>query len=64
VGVPVALAGGAVANQLLLGDPLAFTAAGLRYVAVGAGVGVATSLVAGVYPAWKAANKRPVEVLD
>ncbi|MFB6160065.1 MAG: ABC transporter permease [Haloferacaceae archaeon] len=64
VGVPLALGAGLVVNELLLGDPLAFTAAGLRYVAVGAVVGVGTSLLAGVYPAWQAANERPVEALD
>ncbi|WP_345775627.1 hypothetical protein [Haloferax sp. Q22] len=50
--------------QFLVGDPLAFTAAGLRYVALGALFGVLTSLFAGVYPAWKSANKRPVEALE
>ncbi|WP_335999035.1 ABC transporter permease [Halorientalis halophila] len=64
IGVPIALAIGAGINQLLLGDPLAFTATGLRYVALGVLFGVATALVAGLYPAWKAANKRPVEALD
>ncbi|MFB6122692.1 MAG: ABC transporter permease [Haloferacaceae archaeon] len=64
VGVPLALGVGMAINQMLLGDPLSFTAAGLRYVAIGAGFGVGTSLVAGLYPAWKAANKRPVEALD
>ena len=64
VGAPIALGVGLVVNQVLLGDPLAFTAAGLRYVALGVGFGVVTALVAGIYPAWKAANRRPVEVLD
>jgi putative ABC transport system permease protein len=64
VGVPVALAIGMAINQALLGAPLAFTATGLRYVAIGVAFGVATSLVAGVYPAWRAANKRPVEALN
>ncbi|SEL98147.1 ABC transporter permease [Haloferax larsenii] len=64
VGVPLALGIGMVLNQVLLGDPLAFTAAGLRYVAIGAVFGIGTSLLAGVYPAWKAAKKQPVEALD
>ncbi|MFC6988069.1 ABC transporter permease [Haloplanus sp. GCM10025708] len=51
VGVPIALGVGMVANQLLLGDPLSFTATGLRYVAIGAAFGVGTSLIAGLYPA-------------
>ena len=64
VGAPLALAIGMVINEVLLDAPLAFTATGLRYVGVGVGFGVVTSLVAGLYPAWKAANKRPVEALD
>jgi putative ABC transport system permease protein len=64
VGVPLALGAGVIVNELVLGDPLSFTATGLRYVGVGATIGVGTSLFAGLYPAWKAANKRPVEVLD
>ena len=64
IGVPLALGIGMVINQLLLGDPLAFTAAGLRYVGVGVAFGIVTALVAGLYPAWKAASKRPVEALD
>jgi putative ABC transport system permease protein len=63
-GVPLALAIGATINELLVGSPLAFTPAGLRYVGIGVVFGVVTSLVAGVYPAWKAANKPPVEALD
>lgn len=64
VGVPVALAAGAVINDVLLGGPLAFTTAGLQYVGLGAGIGVAVSLLAGLYPAWRAADERPVEALD
>lgn len=63
LGIPITLGIGMAINQVLVGDPLAFTGAGLRYVALGAGFGIVTALVAGVYPAWKAANKRPVEVL-
>jgi putative ABC transport system permease protein len=64
VGAPLAFGVGMVVNEALLGDPLAFTVAGLRYVALGMAFGVGTSLLAGLYPAWKAANKRPVEALD
>ena len=64
VGVPIALGMGLVANELLLGDPLAFTAAGVAYVVAGVIAGVAASVIAGIYPAWKAANKRPVEALE
>jgi putative ABC transport system permease protein len=64
IGVPIALGIGAVINALLVGDPLAFTPTGLRYVALGLAFGVAAALVAGVYPAWKAASKRPAEAFD
>ncbi|MFB6171546.1 MAG: ABC transporter permease [Haloarculaceae archaeon] len=64
IGAPVALGIGLVINQVLVGDPLAFTATGLRYVGVGVVFGVAISLLAGLYPAWKAASKRPVEAFD
>jgi putative ABC transport system permease protein len=47
-----------------VGDPLAFTATGLTYVAVGAVFGILTALVAGIYPAWRTANKRPVEAFQ
>jgi putative ABC transport system permease protein len=64
IGAPLALGVGAAINAVLIGDPLAFTLAGLRYVGLGLAFGVLTALVAGVYPAWKAANKRPVEAFD
>lgn len=63
IGVPIALFLGMVLNQLLVGSPLAFTTTGLQYVTIGAVFGIGTSILAGVYPAWKAANKRPVEAL-
>ncbi|MDZ7747236.1 MAG: FtsX-like permease family protein [Halobacteriales archaeon] len=64
VGVPIALGIGLVVNTLLVGDPLAFTQTGLTYVAVGAVFGIVTALVAGIYPAWRTANKRPVEAFQ
>lgn len=64
VGVPIALGAGVAANVVFLGDPFAFTALGVAYLLVGVVAGVAASLIAGIYPAWRAANKRPVEALE
>ena len=64
VGIPVALGIGLLVNALLVGDPLAFTQTGLTYVAIGALFGVLTALLAGIYPAWRTANKRPVEAFQ
>ncbi|MDS0293742.1 ABC transporter permease [Halogeometricum luteum] len=64
IGVPLAFAIGAGLNQFLLGDPWAFTATGVRYIALGAVFGVVTSVLAGLYPGWKAASKRPLEALE
>ena len=53
----------AVINDALLGDPFAFPAGSLQYVAAGMVFGVIASLLAGIYPAWTAARERPVEAL-
>ena len=52
-----------VANAVFLGDPLAFSRTAMLYLVGSVAFGIATSLVAGVYPAWKAANERPVDAL-
>jgi putative ABC transport system permease protein len=64
IGVPLTLGIGAGINYVLLNDPLAFTSAGLTYVMFGAALGLGIALVAGVYPAWRAATRKPVEALD
>jgi putative ABC transport system permease protein len=63
VGVLLSIGVAIVANAALLGDPFAFTQTALIYLAGAASFGVGTSLVAGVYPAWRAANERPVDAL-
>ncbi|WP_372910526.1 ABC transporter permease [Salinigranum sp.] len=62
-GLVVALAATMVANAVFLGDPLAFSPAAVGYLVGAVAFGVGTSLVAGAYPAWRAANERPVEAL-
>lgn len=63
VGCLLSLGVGAAVQTVLLSDPWAFTAEGLRYVAVGFGFAVAVSLLGGLSPAWKAARQRPVDAL-
>lgn len=62
-GTVVAVGVAAVANAVFLGNPLAFSRSALGYLAAGAGFGVLCGLLAGVYPAWRAANERPVDAL-
>jgi putative ABC transport system permease protein len=63
VGLTIALIVALAANAVFLGDPLAFTGDALLYLIGAAAFGVLTSLLAGAYPAWRAANERPVEAL-
>jgi len=64
LGALLSLAVGLVLFDLVTGDPtLVFAWAGLRYLVVGFGFAVGASLLSGLYPAWKAANDRPVDAL-
>lgn len=57
--LPVAL----FANTVFLDGPFAFTPGAVGYLAAAFAFGVGVSLLAGAYPAWRAANERPVEAL-
>ena len=59
LGVALSLGVGAVVNQVLLGDPLAFSDRSLQYLAFG----IVASLLSGLYPAWCAASDPPVKSL-
>ncbi|WP_158601411.1 ABC transporter permease [Halosegnis longus] len=63
IGLTIAVLVTMVANALFLGNPVAFAGESLLYLGAAALFGIGISLVAGVYPAWRAANDRPVEAL-
>jgi putative ABC transport system permease protein len=62
-GVVISIGLGMVMNAELLSDPLAFSAQALQFTVLGFLFGTGASFVSGLYPAWKAANARPVEAL-
>jgi putative ABC transport system permease protein len=64
VGAAFSLLGGLVIAQVLLGDATAaLTAENAGYILAAFGFGVVTSVLSGIYPAWKAASQEPVEAL-
>ncbi|MFQ3475150.1 ABC transporter permease [Halonotius sp. F2-221B] len=64
LGVVVSAAIGIVIFEILIGSPLAaFRWHSARYLLYGMGFAVFASVLSGLYPAWKAANERPVEAL-
>jgi len=64
VGVFFSLIVGLVVAQVMLDDPLAVLEPGTAmYLPLAFLFGIVTSMVAGLYPAWKAANERPVDAL-
>jgi len=62
-GVTLSVLLGMAINAELLADPLAFTGEALLYLGLGFLFGTGASFLSGLYPAWKAANARPVEAL-
>jgi putative ABC transport system permease protein len=62
-GLVVALGATMVANAVFLGDPFTFGRGAILYLVGAVAFGIGTSLVAGAYPAWRAANERPVDAL-
>ena len=62
-GLAVAVPAVAAVNGVFLGDPLAFSETAVGYLVAAGAFGVGVSLLAGAYPAWRAANERPVDAL-
>ncbi|KAB1188965.1 MULTISPECIES: ABC transporter permease [Haloferax] len=64
IGAVLAVVAGIALNSFVLNDPLAtFQLINFLYIALAVGFGIGTSILSGLYPAWKAANERPVEAL-
>jgi putative ABC transport system permease protein len=64
VGTTLSLGVGAVLFQVITGEAmLVFAWSSAQYLLYGFGFAVLASLLSGIYPAWKAANDRPVEAL-
>ncbi|ELZ26603.1 ABC transporter involved in lipoprotein release, permease component [Halogeometricum pallidum JCM 14848] len=63
-GAILAVLAGLVLNQVVLSDPLlTFAPVNLMYIGLAVVFGIVTSVLSGLYPAWKAASERPVESL-
>jgi putative ABC transport system permease protein len=64
LGVVVSVGIGVVLFEFLVGNPLnAFRWQSAQYLLYGMLFAVVASTISGLYPAWKAANERPVEAL-
>ncbi|WP_135825728.1 ABC transporter permease [Halorussus ruber] len=63
VGVALSLLATMGINSLMLDGPFDFRSATVMYMVLAFAFGIGASIVAGLYPAWKASSKRPVEAL-
>ncbi|MDS0298411.1 ABC transporter permease [Halogeometricum sp. S1BR25-6] len=64
LGAVLSVFAGLVLNQVVLSDPLlTFAPVNLMYIGLAVVFGIVTSVLSGLYPAWKAASERPVESL-
>lgn len=64
VGVVISVFAGGIIYWQTLGDPLAvLSLQNLGYLVLAYGFALLTSALSGLYPAWKAANRPPVEAL-
>ncbi|ELZ25614.1 ABC transporter permease [Halosimplex carlsbadense 2-9-1] len=63
-GAGFSIVAGMALNHFVVGDAsLVFRPGNFVYIGLAFAFGVGTSLLSGLYPAWKAANERPVEAL-
>jgi putative ABC transport system permease protein len=63
-GAVLAVVAGLVLNQVVISDPLlTFAPTNLLYIGLAVVFGIVTSVLSGLYPAWKAATEPPVEAL-
>jgi len=62
-GVASILGGYAVSLLMLQTAEYLFVPSSMVYVLYGVAFGIGTSLLSGLYPAWKAANQNPIEAL-
>jgi len=64
IGIAFSVLAGAIINHFVVGDAfLVFRPQNFLYIGLAFAFGAGTSLLSGLYPAWKAANERPVEAL-
>ena len=64
IGIALSVMMGLAINWSSLNDPMfTFTPRNLFYIGLAFWFALATSMLSGAYPAWKAANERPVDVL-